>query len=104
MDRSRLESLVWKFTNKDYKSVVDGKRSVIVNGPDGATLTPLARLTDEQLQGLRGHRMAGKAAGTPGNADSWNVRSHSREWLAERHAEFVAQTGRPSLPPGTTRG
>jgi hypothetical protein len=84
MDRSRLESLVWKFTHKDFKSVVDGKRSVLVNGPQGATLTPLARLSDEELHGLRGHRMAGKLPGTAGNADSWNLRT--------------------GMPPGTMKG
>jgi hypothetical protein len=51
-ERKTLEALIWKRTHKDYRSVFEGKKSVLVNGPRGTTLTPLSSLSIEQLRTL----------------------------------------------------
>jgi hypothetical protein len=45
MTRAELERKAWFFTSKDYKAVVDGKKSVLVNGPHGTTLAPLSSMS-----------------------------------------------------------
>jgi hypothetical protein len=51
-ERKALEAAVWRKTGKDYRSVFEGKKSVLVNGPQGTTLTPLSSLSIEQLRTL----------------------------------------------------
>jgi hypothetical protein len=56
--RTELEKRAWWFTHKDYKALVDGKKSVLVSGPRGTTLTPLSALPLSKLEELAKPRSA----------------------------------------------
>jgi hypothetical protein len=89
MKRAELERKAWYFTDRDYKSVVDGKRSVLVNGPRGTTLAPLSSLSLEVLQ-----KMA-RPRGAPETPAERSLREEA----------FRKSMGlRPAMPPGTRRG
>jgi hypothetical protein len=89
MTRAELERKAYYFTHKDYKAVVDGKKSVLVSGPRGATLAPLSSLSLEVLQKMARPRGAPE---TPA------------ERALREEAYFRTIGLRPALPPGTTRG
>lgn len=48
--RARLEARVWRHTPKDYRSMFDGERHILVMGRHGTTLAPLRSLTDADLR------------------------------------------------------
>lgn len=89
MKRDELERRAWYYTDKAYKASVDGKRSVLVNGPQGTTLAPLSSLSLEVLQ-----KMA-RPRGAP---------ETQAERALREEAYFRSIGLRPALPPGTTRG
>src|SRR5262249_54481591 len=49
VSRRRLESLAWKITPRDYRAKWEGARSVLVLGPTGTTLKPLADFSAAEL-------------------------------------------------------
>jgi hypothetical protein len=89
MKRAELERKAWYYTDKAYKASVDGKRSVLVNGPQGTTLAPLSSLSLEVLQKMARPRGAPE---TPAER-------------ALREEAFRKSIGlRPAMPPGTMKG
>jgi hypothetical protein len=83
--RKELENRAWYFTHKDYKSIVDGKKSVLVDGPRGATLTPLSSVGLSHLRELARANVV-------------------ERYQAAKDAAFRQSIGLPATPPGTKRG
>jgi hypothetical protein len=90
--RKKLESLLWKYTHKDFRGSIDGVKNVLVNrGREGTCLVPLSVLTDDELLGkipkrlmcVKDERRAGDAL--------------IRRWVIEG-IEFM-ETCRPFVPP-----
>lgn len=48
-ERKRLEREAYRVTGKDHRTLFEGRPSVLVLGPAGTTLTPLASMTDAEL-------------------------------------------------------
>lgn len=49
-DRDSMEKHVWDNTHKDYKAHFQGKKAVLIGGPNGAALTPLDKMSDDELK------------------------------------------------------
>jgi hypothetical protein len=47
--RKRLESLLYKFTHRDYKGRMGGKPSVMILRSSGSTIVPVEDLTNREL-------------------------------------------------------
>jgi hypothetical protein len=47
--RKEMERIVWATTHKDFKSIVDGKKSITYLGKDGTTLSLLSQVPDAIL-------------------------------------------------------
>ena len=48
--RKKLEQLVWRYTHRDYRGVVDGIKTVLISrGGKGTCLESLSSLTDAEL-------------------------------------------------------
>jgi hypothetical protein len=50
--RAHKELLLWAATPTDYKSIWNGKRSILVLRGGGTTLVPLEELTDAEIDRL----------------------------------------------------
>jgi hypothetical protein len=55
-DRKIAEGIAWTKTHRDYKTIVDGKKSILLLRNGGTTLVPIASLSDSELsQYLQGY-------------------------------------------------
>lgn len=48
--RRARESAVWKSTHRDYRSMYQGKKHILVNSPSGTTLKALSDMSDDELR------------------------------------------------------
>jgi len=52
--RAHLKRIAWRRTHADYRSELDGVRSILVGRDSATLLCPIAQLTDAEVERLAG--------------------------------------------------